>query len=376
MRIQSVTLHRLQLPMQEPFVTSFGKEEDKDVILVELTTASGATGWAECTASTAPLYSEETNDSAWAVMTNFLIPVLWSLDLDTPADLTEVRQAMRPFRGNRMAKAALEMAVWDAFAAERAVPLHQLLGGHRTKIPVGISVGIQPDVSALLRKIEGYLNQGFRRIKVKVKPGWDVDVLRAIRGAFGDIPLMADANSAYSLDDIEHLRRFDEYELMMIEQPLANDDIIDHARLQEQLTTAICLDESIHSAADARKAIALGACRIINLKLGRIGGFAEALDLHRVCTVNHVDLWCGGMLETGIGRLHNVAVTALPGFTLPGDTAPSGRYFAQDLIEPAVSFDRPGYLAVEPLAGVAQRVQRDRVEKWSVKRNQVARPKD
>jgi O-succinylbenzoate synthase len=222
-------------------------------------------------------------------------------------------------------------------------------------------------VPALLRKIDGYLRQGFQRIKVKVKPGWDVEVLREIRKAFGDIPLMADANSAYRLSDLEHLKRFDEFGLMMVEQPLANDDIIDHATLQKALATPICLDESIHSAEDARKAISIGACRIINLKLGRVGGFSEALAIHDVCREHNIPLWCGGMLETGVGRLHNIAITSLPGFTLPGDTAPSARYFEEDLIDPPVEFSAPGTLAVEPLCGVAGRVKRHLVEQWTVK---------
>ncbi|GMA50290.1 o-succinylbenzoate synthase [Alicyclobacillus contaminans] len=367
MKIQSVTLRRLLTPMREPFQTSFGTEEDKDVVIVELRTANGGVGFGECVASTAPLYSEETNDTAWHVMERFLIPKLFELDIQSAADLRSVSIAFAPIKRNNMAKAALEMAVWDAWANEQQTPLPELLGGERREIPVGISVGIQPTIPDLLRKIEGYLEQGFQRIKVKVKPGWDVDVLRAIRQAFGDIPLMADANSAYRLDDADHLRKFDEFGLMMVEQPLAHDDIIDHAALQRRLVTPICLDESIHSAADARKAMELGACKIINLKLGRVGGFAEALQIHELCRRQGIDLWCGGMLETGIGRLHNIAITSLPGFTLPGDTAPSARYFEQDIIHPPVTFSAPGTLAVEPLCGVADRVRRERLDAWTVK---------
>ncbi len=366
MKIQSITLRRLLTPMREPFTTSFGVEEDKDVILVEVTTDAGATGFAECVASTAPLYSEETNGTAWHVMEQFLIPALFNLSFDSAADLHQVHAAFRPFKGNRMAKAALEMAVWDAWSNEQQIPLYQLLGGEKTSIPVGISVGIQPSIQALLEKIDGYLQQGFQRIKVKVKPGWDVEVLREIRRAFGDIPLMADANSAYRLSDLEHLKRFDEFGLMMVEQPLAHDDIIDHAVLQKSLSTPVCLDESIHSAEDARKALSIGACKIINLKLGRVGGFSEAVAIHEVCREHNIPLWCGGMLETGVGRLHNIAVTSLPGFTLPGDTAPSARYFEEDLIDPAVEFSAPGTLTVEPLCGVASRVKRQLVDQWTV----------
>jgi O-succinylbenzoate synthase len=265
-----------------------------------------------------------------------------------------------------MAKAAIEMAVWDAYTASTQRPLVDLLGGTRSEIPVGISVGIQPTIRTLLARVEQYLNQGYARIKVKIRPGWDMEPLRAIRQAFGEIPLMADANSAYRLVDAEHLRRLDELGLMMIEQPFAHDDLVDHAALQSQLATPICLDESIRHAEDARKAIQLGACRVINLKLGRVGGFQEAVAIHDLCRAAGVELWCGGMFETGIGRLHNIAITSLPGFTLPGDTAPSRRYFEEDVIDPPVDFNRPGYLAVERLAGVQARVCRERLRRWTV----------
>lgn len=366
MRITSVSLRHLRARMREPFVTSFGTEEDKDVILVEVITDSGASGFAECVASVAPLYTEETIGTAWSMLQDFLIPRIWPMVFGGPADLHQIRQQMSRFKGHRMAKAALEMAVWDAWSTETQTPLHTLLGGCKAEIPVGISIGIQPSIETLLRKIDGYQEQGFQRMKVKVKPGWDVEPLTQIRKAFGDIPLMVDANSAYRLTDIDQLRRFDDFQLMMMEQPLADDDIIDHATLQQQLATPICLDESIRSVDDARKAINLGACGVINLKLGRVGGFSEALAIHDLCQSRGIALWCGGMLETGIGRLHNIALSSLPGFTLPGDTAPSARYFEQDLIEPPVVFSKPGSLAVNPICGVGQRVQRDRVEKWTV----------
>lgn len=359
--------------MQEPFETSFGVETDKDVVLVEVRTQEGAVGFGECVASTAPLYSEETTGTAWHMIREFFAPRLFGLKFEQVQDLSQVRSALAPFRGNRMAKAAVEMAVWDAFANLTQKSLPTLLGGGKQEIPVGISVGIQPDTPALLRKVEGYLAQGFQRIKVKVKPGRDLEPLRELRKAFGDIPLMADANSAYRLANIEHLRAFDEFGLMMIEQPLGHDDIVDHGELQRQLSTPICLDESIHTAADAQKAIRLGACRIINLKLGRVGGFAEALEIHQIALDHHLPLWCGGMLETGIGRLHNIAVTSLPGFVLPGDTAPSFRYFAEDVIDPPVDFVRPGFLDVPFMAGTASRVRRDRLQKW-VQSSEEVRP--
>ncbi len=366
MKIQSIQLRRLRLPMREPFKTSFGMEVEKDVILVEVYTEGGVVGFGECVASTAPLYSEETNGTVWHMIRDFFAPQVLGAELYTREDLLIVGDRWRGFRGNRMAKAAVEMAIWDAFASETQTPLHQLMGGEKTEIAVGISVGIQLNTETLVKKVNGYLEQGFQRIKVKVKPGYDLEPLGALRRAFGEIPLMADANSAYGLKDLDHLRKFDQFGLMMMEQPLANDDIVDHARLQQELQTPICLDESIHSAEDARKAIELRACGIINVKVGRVGGFAEALRIHEVCKDADIPLWCGGMLETGIGRLHNVALTTLPGFTLPGDTAPSARYFEEDLIDPAVSFSRPGFLPVGVVPGVASRVRMDRVEKWQV----------
>lgn len=367
MRLTKVVLRQLSLPMTEPFETSFGVETDKAVIVVEACADTGAVGFAECVASAAPLYSSETNDTAWHVLEDFLIPALLQRDFRTTEDLLQIRQLLKPYRGHQMAKAALEMAIWDLFANAEGIPLVQLLGGTKGEVDVGISIGIQRDVTELLKKVDGYLEQGFKRFKVKVKPGWDMRPLTAIRKHFGDVRLMADANSAYTLQDVDRLKQFDNFNLMMVEQPLAHDDIVDHARLQAQLTTPICLDESIHSAEDVRKAAELGACRVINLKLGRVGGFGEALAIHDLCQSNGLDLWCGGMLETGIGRLHNIAFTALPGFNLPGDTAPSARYFHEDIIEPPVTFLRPGTLAVEPLAGVASRVDRQRLDRHSVR---------
>ncbi|MCL6517938.1 o-succinylbenzoate synthase [Alicyclobacillus sp.] len=365
MQLESIVLRRVKMRMREPFETSFGREQDKDIVVVEARSQAGAVGFAECVAMSDPLYNEETADTAWIMIRKYFAPLVLRQKFESLDDVRGLVRVLSPYKGNRMAKAAVEMAVWDCWANETGRPLAALLGGAREEIPVGISVGIQPDIPALLRKIEGYVQQGFARVKVKVKPGWDVEPLAAIRREFPDLPLMADANSAYRLGDAEHLRRFDEFGLTMIEQPLAHDDILDHAVLQRQLNTAICLDESIHTAQDARKAIEAGACRVINIKVGRVGGFAEAIAIHDVARANGVPVWCGGMLETGIGRLHNVALTALPGFTLPGDTAPSARYFDEDVIHPPVEFLRPGVLAVEPLCGVASRVRRDRLDGWT-----------
>lgn len=357
--------------MKEPFETSFGVETDRNGIIVTVRTEKGGIGYGECVASPVPLYSEETNDTSWHMLRDFFVPQLQSFEFNTLTDLHNIRLKLQPFKGNKMAKAAIEMAIWDAYANETNQPLVHLLGGTRDEIPVGISVGIQPSVKALVEKVRGYIDEGFSRVKLKVRPGFDLEPLTAVRNAFPDVLLMADANSAYTMADIDHLRKWDSLGLMMIEQPLGHDDIVDHAYLQSQLATPICLDESIHSADDLRKAIALGACRIVNLKVGRVGGFGEAVLICDMCREAGIDLWCGGMEETGIGRLHNIALTALTAFTLPGDTAPSSRYFEEDVIDPPVVFCRPGMLHVEPLTGVASRVQQDRLAKWSANETEI-----
>ncbi|KUO95311.1 o-succinylbenzoate synthase [Ferroacidibacillus organovorans] len=366
MQIASVSLQRVRLPLKEPFVTSFGIEDAREGIIVTVRTVRGGIGYGECVASMEPLYSEETNATAWHMLRDFFIPALQSHAYNSVQDLRDIRLKLAHFKRNKMAKAAIEMAIWDAYANESATPIATLLGGTRTEIPVGISIGIQPNLDTLIERVGYYVSQGFARVKLKVRPGFDFEPLRVIRESFPDMPLMADANSAYCLKDVRHLKKWDALNLMMIEQPLAHDDIMDHAKLQAELATPICLDESINSAEDLRKALEIGACRIVNLKVGRVGGFGEALAIHDRCREAGVDMWCGGMLESGIGRLHNVALTALPGFTLPGDTAPSARYFEEDLIQPAVTFLRPGVLAVEPLSGVASRVDQERLEKYTI----------
>ncbi|MCL6443315.1 MAG: o-succinylbenzoate synthase [Alicyclobacillus sp.] len=368
MKIGGVVMRRLEMPMREPFVASYGTEWSKVLLVLEVHTQAGGVGYAECVAMAEPLYTEETSETAWLMLRDFFIPSLLQVEIHDVAGLRGLTNRLARFRGNPMAKAAIEMAVWDAYAAETQTPLTTLLGGGKTHIPVGISVGIQPSTERLVEKVADYLAQGFRRVKVKIKPGWDLEPLHALRAAFDSVPLWADANSAYQLEDTERLRQLDELGLMMIEQPLGHDDMVDHARLQSILHTPICLDESIRGASDARKAIQIGACRVMNLKLGRVGGFGEALRIHDLCYSAGVPLWCGGMLETGIGRLHNIAIASLPGFQLPGDTAPSDRYFGEDIIDPPVEFSTPGELAVEPLCGVAERVVPARLDKWTTAR--------
>ena len=323
--------------------------------------------WGELVAQTAPLYNEETVDTAWEIMRNHLLPLVVGEEFSHPSQLAD-RWSM--VRRNYMAKAAIELAFWDAWSHAGAVSLSKALGGGGTAIPVGVSIGIQPSLPELLTEIERFLGAGYRRIKVKIEPGWDLDVVAAIRERFGDVPLMVDANSAYKLNDLEHLRSLDEFSLMMIEQPLAHDDIVDHARLQAELATPICLDESINSAEEARRALDLGSCRIINIKTGRVGGHRKALAIHDLCRNRDVPVWCGGMLESGIGRLHNVALASLPGFTLPGDTSASSRYFAEDIIDPPVTAPE-GMVTVPDEQGIGHRVRTGLIERLTVAEEQI-----
>ena len=331
MRLAQVELRRVHLELVTPFRTSFGTEHDRDILLVRVTTEDGVRGWGECVATAEPLYSEEYVDGAQQVMRDFLIPRLWPVE-----SLTALRvgPALAPVRGHRMAKAALEMAVLDAELRATGTPLAEYLGGVREAVPAGVSVGIQESIPELLEAVDGYLAEGYRRIKLKIEPGWEVAPVRAVREGFGDIPLQVDANAAFQLAHADLLRALDPFDLLLIEQPLADTDLREHAALARLLRTPICLDESITSAKAAADAIALGACRIVNIKAGRVGGLLEARRVHDVCAANGVPVWCGGMLETGIGRAANVALAALPNFSLPGDVSGSDRYWRRDLTEP------------------------------------------
>jgi O-succinylbenzoate synthase len=331
-----------------PFTTSVGTEFDKDFILVEVKSKTGLSGWAESVSIIAPIYNEETVKTNWHIMSDFLIPLILKEPIGHP---DEVSDRFKHIRCNYNAKAALECAIWDLYAREKKLPLSKALGGVKDKIEVGVSVGIQNSVTAMLQQIESYLSEGYKRIKVKIKPDWDIHILKAIRQEFPHIQLMADANCAYTLEDMEHLQALDEFNLTMIEQPLAYDDIIDHSRLQAMLKTPICLDESIHIAEDARKAIELGSCKIINLKIGRVGGLTESKKIHELCVKHDIPMWCGGMLEAGVGRAHNIAITTLSNFSLPGDTAPSSHYWKQDIIEPEIEM-KDGYIYVPDTPGI------------------------
>ncbi|RXI96489.1 o-succinylbenzoate synthase [Anaerobacillus alkaliphilus] len=340
MDIKSIVLRQVKMDLLHPFTTSVGTEYDKDFILVEVLSKSGLSGWGESVSIVEPIYNEETVQTNWHIMSDFLIPMLMKASIQHPDDVSDL---FRPIRRNFNAKAALECAIWDLYAKENSLTLAKALGGVKQQIEVGVSVGIKNSVDELLRQVEGYVNEGYKRIKVKIKPEWDLEIVKAIRREFPQVPLMADANCAYTIEDIPHLQQLDEFGLTMIEQPLDSDDIIDHAKLQKELQTPICLDESIHTVEDARKAIELGSCKIINLKIGRVGGLTETKKIHDLCESRGIPVWCGGMLEAGIGRAHNIAITSLANFTLPGDTAPSSHYWKKDIITPEVKM-KDGYI--------------------------------
>jgi o-succinylbenzoate synthase len=335
MKIEAVDLRRISIPMITPFRVSFGVEHQRDILLVRVV-ASETEGWGECVAMSRPLYSSEYTDGAEDVLRRHLLPRLFEAG-DVTAD--QVAEILRPFHGHPMAKAALEMAILDAELRAAGVSLGEHLGAVRAEVDCGVSVGIHEDPAELVEVVGGYLAEGYRRIKLKIEPGHDVEAVHAVRERFPEILLQVDANTAYTLDDAQQLAKLDEFDLLLIEQPLAEDDVRGHAELSRLLRTPICLDESITSSRSAEDAIALGACRIINIKAGRVGGYLEARRIHNVCAARDVPVWCGGMLETGLGRAANVALAALPNFTLPGDTSASGRYYAQDITEPFVLRD-------------------------------------
>lgn len=364
MKIDRVELREIQMPLVHFFETSFGRTTTRRIVLVRVE-AEGLTAWGEVTAGEDPFYNYETPETAWHILRDFLIPWVLAQPWASPG---EVAARFRPVRGHNMAKAALENALWVIQAQQQGISLAKAVGGTLAEIPCGVSIGIQSSVEELLEKVGREVSAGYQRIKVKVKPGWDVNVLDRIRTKFPRLGLMADANSAYTLADLAHLKEFDRFYLMMIEQPLGWDDIIDHAKLQREIATPICLDESIHSAEDARKAIEIGACKIINIKLGRVGGMTAAKQLHDVCRAKNVPVWCGGMLESGIGRAHNVAMSSLPGFTLPGDVSASKRYWAEDIIDPEVTVSAHGTIAVPQRPGLGYEPNLERIEKVTVRK--------
>jgi O-succinylbenzoate synthase len=364
MRIEAVTLREIHMPLVHFFETSFGRTTERRILIVTLHT-NGPEGWGECVAGEDPFYSEESIDTAWYAIERYLAPALLGKNIEHGSDAPALFARVR---GHRMAKGALENALWDAEAQERRLPLWKLLGGSQEKIPCGVSIGIQNSLDQLLEKIETELSAGYRRIKVKCKPGWDVEAFERIRARWPEILLSCDANSAYTLEQVEHLKTFDQFGLLMIEQPLWHDDFYFHAQLQRQLKTAICLDEAIHNRRDARAAIELGACRIINIKVGRVGGFSEAVAIHNVAQQNKIPVWCGGMLEAGIGRSHNIALSTLANFTLPGDVSASKRYWKEDIIDPAVQVSSDGFINVPQTPGRGFQLKTDLIEKLTVRK--------
>jgi O-succinylbenzoate synthase len=363
MKIEQITIREIRLPLLYPFVTSFGRETERHVILATVR-CEGVTGWGECVASEHPYYSEESVGTAWAVLKQELIPALLGKTIERASDAPAL---MRQVRGNRMAKATLENALWVTEAEAKKTSLSKLLGGTRSEIDCGVSIGIQESLDKLEEKVAGELAAGYQRIKLKCKPGLDVQLFERIRKRWPKILLSCDANSAYTLEDAAHLKTFDQFGLLMIEQPLWHDDFYFHATLQKQLKTRICLDEAIRNARDAEAAIKLGACGIINIKVGRMGGISEAKRVHDICQQNNIPVWCGGMLETGIGRAQNVHLSTLPNFTLPGDVSASRRYWKEDIVEPEVEVSPKGTINVPQGVGTGYRVKEDLVEKLTVR---------
>lgn len=353
--IEKVEIRTVRLPLVEPFETSFGRIDSRLIILVSVQ-AGGETGWGEVVAAEEPLYSYETVGTALHVIRDYLAPALLA---EPVSDLADLARRLAPFRGHNMAKAGLELAYMDLLARLNHQSLSQWIGGTRDRIPVGVSLGIQPSVEHLLERVDRYLGLGYQRIKLKIKPGWDIGIVREVRRLHPDILLSVDANCAYTLNDVDHLRTLDEFGLLMIEQPLEYDDLIDHAQLQAQIATPICLDESITGIRRARQALELGSCRLINIKIGRVGGYSQALAIHDLCHEKGIPVWCGGMLESGIGRAHNIALASLPGFVLPGDISASSRYFARDLIVPEVTVAADGTVAAPHGPGLGFNVNLD-----------------
>jgi o-succinylbenzoate synthase len=363
-KIDRVVLRHIRMPLVHFFETSFGRTLDRDIVLIEVF-ADGVSGWGEVTAGENPFYNEEWTGSVWPLLIDYGVPRVLHHDLSSAA---EVAARTTHIRGHNMARGGLEAAVWDLQARMNREPLWRTIGGVMREIPCGVSIGIQDTVEQLLEKIAVELAAGYQRIKMKIKPGWDVEVIREVRRRFPDIALMADANSAYTLGDADHLKRLDEFRLVMIEQPLAHDDIVDHAELQRSLETPICLDECIRSAHHAEQAIRLGAARIINIKLGRVGGFSEAKRVHDLCKASGVPVWCGGMLESGVGRAHNIALSTLPNFVLPGDVSASKRYWMRDIVHPPIEVTSRGTISVTDAPGFGYELDGDYLESLIVRR--------
>jgi O-succinylbenzoate synthase len=363
MRIEQIELRHIKMVLVSPFVTSMGIENDEEHIIVRVD-SEGLTGWGESVAEGTPFYSYETVTTAWHILRDFLIPSILGKDL---SGIDEAIARYEKVRGHMMAKAGLEAALWDLFAKSRQVSLSKLLGGIRNKVEVGVSIGIQDSEAILIKKVEGYLAEGYKRIKIKIAPGNDIRFVAALRNKFPGLSLQVDANSAYTLNDITIFRKLDDYGLQLIEQPLGYEDIFDHSKLQREIKTSLCLDESIHSLDDTRAAIELKSCRIINIKPGRVGGFTESKLIHDYCESMNIPVWHGGMLESGIGRAGNVALASLPNFTLPGDISASKRYYKEDIVEPEFKVNPDGTMDVPVKPGIGVEVNMKMLDKVTVR---------
>jgi o-succinylbenzoate synthase len=365
MKIEAITLRELRMRLKSPFETSFGVTQDRRILLVEVI-VDGIGGWGEVTALETPSYNSETTETAWHIISGFVAPSIVGRTIETASEFPALTDHVR---GHAMAKAGVENAIWDAEAQQKGVPLSKLLGGSLKEIVCGVSLGIRDNPAALVAKVEEELDDGYQRIKLKIKPGKDIEFVAAVRKCFPNAMLSVDANSAYRLEDTIHLKRLDEFGLLMIEQPLYWDEIHAHARLQAFLATALCLDECIGNSRHASAAIEVGACRIINIKLGRVGGHTEARRVHDICSTHGVPVWCGGMLESGIGRAHNIAMSTLPGFTLPGDVSGSRRYWPEDIIDPGVEVSSQGTIRVPEDPGLGYSVRSKLIDQLTVRKN-------
>ncbi|MGA8230595.1 MAG: o-succinylbenzoate synthase [Candidatus Acidiferrales bacterium] len=363
MRVRKIELREIHLPLVSPFETSVGYTSLRRILLVEVD-VDGTSGWGEVTAGEDPFYSHETTGTAWHIISDYVWPMLRDAEFGSAAQVFDL---LTRIRGHEMARGGVETAIWDAEAKQKNMPLWKLIGGTRIEIPCGVSIGIQPSIEQLIAKVERELRVGYQRIKIKIKPGKDVEPVAALRERFPQIRLMADANSAYTLADAPLLQKLDAFHLMMIEQPLDHDDIYNHAALQRQLATPICLDECIVSVEHARAAIEMGACQIINIKLGRVGGITGARRIHDLCQGRGIPVWCGGMLESGIGRAQNIAISTLPNYILPGDVSASKRYWAEDIIEPEVRVTPNGTIRASAKPGIGYTPRMDRIDALTVK---------
>ena len=370
LKIERIELREIELPLKSPFETSFGRTTRRRILIVRVFDRQGASGYGECVAGERPFFNHETIDTAWLMTTQHIAPLLASAAWESAVQVNDI---LAPIRENRMAKAGVEAAIWDLEAKLAGAPLWQHIGGTREEIACGVSIGLQASTESLLEKVRTEVESGYQRIKIKIKPGKDVSLAQAVREHFPAITLSVDANSAYRLEtDIALLKKLDAYNLLMIEQPLTPGDLLDHSKLQRELRTPLCLDESIVCLANARHAHELDACRIINIKLGRVGGFTEAKAIQAFAQEHEIPVWCGGMLESGIGRAHNIALSTLPGFTLPGDVSASARYWEEDIIEPPVTVSRAGTIKAPTAPGIGFEVNESRVDALTVRRETIS----